>query len=90
MIEGYEQRKFSSDAMGGEPAEFDIFEKGEGPGIESETIKLAHKIAAAGFRVVMPHHFSPLGKFAILRMSPVCSVSGVNSTFFKKANQSCG
>ncbi len=76
MIEGYEQRTFSSDAMGGEPAEFDIYEKGEGPvivilqelpGIESETIKFADKIAAAGFRVVMPHLFGPLGKFAILQ-----------------------
>lgn len=75
MIEGYEQRKFSSDAMGGDSVEFDIYEKGEGPviiilqelpGIDKDTIKFADKMVASGFRVVMPHLFGPLGKFAIV------------------------
>lgn len=74
MIKGYELRKFSSDAMGGNSVEFDIYEKGEGPiiiilqelpGIDQETIKFADKMVAYGFRVVMPHLFGPLGKFAI-------------------------
>lgn len=76
MIEGFYKRVFSSSAMDGEPAEFDIYEKGEGPvlvilqelpGIEAETVRFAEKIVDAGFRVVMPHLFGPLGKFAILR-----------------------
>lgn len=76
MLEGFEQRQFSSDAMGVGPVEFDIYEKGEGPiivilqelpGIDPKTIEFADKIVAAGFRVVMPHLFGPLGKFAILR-----------------------
>jgi len=76
MIEGFEKRQFSSDAMHGEPIEYDVYEIGEGPvivilqelpGIEAETVKFAEKIVAEGFRVVMPHLFGPLGKFAILR-----------------------
>jgi dienelactone hydrolase len=76
MLESFEQRKFASDAMGGEPAEFDIYEKGKGPiiillqelpGIEAETVRFADKLVTAGFRVVMPHLFGPLGKFAIVR-----------------------
>ena len=76
MIEGFEQRQFSSSAMGGEAVEHDIYEKGAGPvvvilqelpGIDPETIKFADKIVAAGFRVVMPHLFGPLNKFAIGR-----------------------
>lgn len=76
MIEGFEKRQFSSDAMGGEAKEFDIYEKGDGPiivilqelpGIDADTVKFANKIVDAGFRVVMPHLFGPLGKFAIVR-----------------------
>ena len=74
MIEGYDLRKFSSDAMGGDSVEFDIYEKGDGPviiilqelpGIDQETIKFADRLVTSGFRVVMPHLFGPLGKFAL-------------------------
>ena len=73
MLDGYEHRRFSSDAMNGKPTEFDIYEKGEGPivlvlqelpGISQDTLTFADKMVAAGFRVVMPHLFGPLGKFA--------------------------
>ncbi len=54
--------------------EHDLYEKGDGPvivilqelpGIEKETIRFADKMEAAGFRVVLPHLFGQLGKFAL-------------------------
>ncbi len=81
--------------MDGNQTEFDIYEKGEGPiivilqelpGIESEMIKFADKIAAAGFRVVMPHLFAPWGNLRYCEMSSVCSVSGAKSIFLQESN----
>jgi len=76
MLEGFDQRRFSSDILTGETIDHDIYEKGQGPvivilqelpGICPETLKFIDKIVAAGFRVVVPHMFGPLGKFAIGR-----------------------
>lgn len=75
MIEGFEKSQFSSDAIDGKPAVFDIYTKGDGPvivliqelpGIGKETLRLADKLVAKGFRVVMPHLFGPIGRFAIV------------------------
>lgn len=74
MLEGFEKFQFSSDAIDGRPAEFDVYTSGEGPviiviqelpGISQETLQLAKRLNKSGFRVVMPHLFGPLGKFSL-------------------------
>ncbi len=76
MLDGFEQRQFAFPLSDGESLKHDIYEKGDGPvivilhelpGICPDTLKFVDRIAAAGFRVVMPHLFGPLGKFAIGR-----------------------
>lgn len=76
MLEGFEQRPFSFKLTNGDTIQHDIYEKGAGPvivvlqelpGIYADTLKFADKLVAAGFRVVLPHLFGPLGKFAIGR-----------------------
>ncbi len=76
MLEGFEQRPFSFTLTNGDTIQHDIYEKGTGPvivilqelpGIYADTLKFADKMVAAGFRVVLPHLFGPLGKFAIGR-----------------------
>lgn len=76
MLEGFEKRRFSAALSDGQIVEHDIYEKGAGPvivilqelpGICPDTLKFVDKIVAAGFRVVVPHLFGPLGKFAIGR-----------------------
>jgi dienelactone hydrolase len=73
MLAGYEKSAFSSAAMDGKPAGYDVYSKGEGPviviiqelpGIGTETLRLADKLVNAGFRVVMPHLFGPLGRLS--------------------------
>ncbi len=75
MIAGYEKSQFSSNAIDGKPAAFDVYTKGEGPvvviiqelpGIGMETLRLADKLIAKGFRVVMPHLFGPLGRLSFV------------------------
>ena len=76
MLEGFEQRQFSFALSNGDTVRHDIYEKGHGPvivilqelpGICPDTLKFVDKIVAAGFKVVVPHLFGPLGKFAIGR-----------------------
>lgn len=59
--------------MDGKPLAHDVYTKGDGPviviiqelpGIGQETLRLADKLVADGFRVVMPHLFGPLGKLS--------------------------
>lgn len=75
MIKGFEKSQFSSDAMDGKPAAYDVYTKGEGPvvvviqelpGIGMETIRLADRLVDAGFRVVLPHLFGPLGRLSFV------------------------
>ena len=75
MIKGFEKSQFSSDAIDGKPAAFDVYTKGEGPvvviiqelpGIGMETIELANRFVEKGFRIVMPHLFGPLGRLSFL------------------------
>ena len=53
----------------------DVYSRGEGPpviviqelpGIGIETLQLADRLVAAGFQVVLPHLFGPLGKTQML------------------------
>ncbi|MEO4044723.1 dienelactone hydrolase family protein [Hoeflea sp. CAU 1731] len=76
MLDGFQQRPFSAEISGGRMVEHDVYEKGAGPvvvilqelpGIEKETIRFADKLVDAGFLVILPHLFGPLGKFAIVR-----------------------
>lgn len=73
MLEGYEKSVFSTDVVDGEPLAHDVYTRGEGPiilliqelpGIGPQMLTLADKIVAAGFTVVMPHIFGPLGKLS--------------------------
>ncbi len=75
MIKGFEKSQFSSDAMDGKQAAYDVYSKGVGPvvvviqelpGIGMETIRLADRLVDAGFRVVMPHLFGPLGRLSFI------------------------
>ena len=75
VMQRFDKSVFSTDAMDGEPLAHDVYTKGDGPvvviiqelpGIGLETLRLADRLVASGFRVVMPHLFGPLGKFALL------------------------
>ncbi len=73
-MDGYEKTVFSTTKMDGRPLAHDVYSRGDGPvvmviqelpGIGPETLRLADKLVDAGFRVVMPHLFGPLGKTSI-------------------------
>ena len=75
VMQGYSKTEFSTDAVDGKPLKHDVYTKGEGPvvliiqelpGIGVETLRLADKLQAAGFRVVLPHLFGPLGKLSFV------------------------
>ena len=75
MLEGYSKSIFTTNAVDGEPLSHDVYTKGEGPviiliqelpGIGPQMLELADNIVDAGFRVVMPHIFGPLGKLSFL------------------------
>ena len=75
-ITGFSLRRFEAPLSDGPVKAFDIYERGEGPvvvllqelpGICPATIKFANKMVDAGFSVVMPHLFGPLGRFALVR-----------------------
>ncbi len=73
VMEGYEKSVFSTDAVDGRPLAHDVYTKGDGPvillvqelpGIGPQTLRLADRLVEAGFRVVLPHLFGPLGKLS--------------------------
>ncbi len=75
MLEGYSKLVFSSDAVDGRPLEHDVYVKGDGPvvliiqelpGIGPQMLKLADRLVAEGFRVVMPHLFGPIGRLSFV------------------------
>jgi len=75
LMKGYEKSVFSTDTIDGKPFAHDVYTKGDGPvilliqelpGIGAATLRLADKLVASGFRVVMPHLFGPLGKISIV------------------------
>ena len=71
QISGYEKTIFEALASNGHLIAHDIYRRGSGapvvllqelPGIGQETLSLADELVNAGFEVVMPHLFGPLGK----------------------------
>ena len=74
QISGYEKTIFEARASNGHLITHDIYRRGSGapvvllqelPGIGQETLSLADELVNAGFEVVMPHLFGPLGKTSI-------------------------
>ena len=74
QISGYEKTIFEAHASNGHLITHDIYRRGSGapvvllqelPGIGQETLSLADELVNAGFEVVMPHLFGPLGKTSI-------------------------
>lgn len=74
-MHGFARRTFSAPIGAGDNVEHDVYERGEGPpvviiqelpGIGPETLALADRFVADGFRAVLPHLFGPLGKVSML------------------------
>ena len=75
MLESFQVRQFTAPLRDGSQITHDVYSKGDSnacvviiqelPGIGPETISLANTFIDAGFRVVLPHLFGPLGKVAI-------------------------
>ncbi|MEM8918080.1 MAG: dienelactone hydrolase family protein [Pseudomonadota bacterium] len=73
-MDGYQKDSFTAATTTGREIAHDIYTKGAGPviviiqelpGIGPETLHLADKFEAAGFTVVLPHLFGPLGKISL-------------------------
>jgi dienelactone hydrolase len=74
QISGYQKSSFEAKTSAGQSIAHDIYRRGSGapvvliqelPGIGQETLALADELVNAGFEVVMPHLFGPLGKTSI-------------------------
>ena len=74
QIADYEKIIFEAQARDGTAISHDIYRRGSGapvvllqelPGIGQETLSLADELVSAGYQVVMPHLFGPLGKTSI-------------------------
>lgn len=71
QIDDYNKTSFSAKTENGHLIDHDVYTRGEGPsviiiqelpGIGQSTLRLADKLVDAGFEVVMPHLFGPIGK----------------------------
>lgn len=74
QIDEYQTSRFKAMTSNGDTITHNIYRRGQGspivllqelPGIGQETLSLADKLVSAGFEVVMPHLFGPLGKTSI-------------------------
>ena len=74
QIDEYQKSRFEAQVSDGHAVTHDIYRRGSGapiillqelPGIGQETLSLADELVNAGFEVVMPHLFGPLGKTSI-------------------------
>ncbi len=74
MLENWDKFVFTTSAVDGKPLAHDVYTKGNGPvvlliqelpGIGVETNRLAENLIEAGFRVVLPHLFGPIGRLSI-------------------------
>jgi len=74
-ITQYECFTFSAPLSGRHQASHDVYSRGSGapiiliqelPGIGQETLRLADRLVDAGFEVVIPHLFGPIGKTAMV------------------------
>jgi dienelactone hydrolase len=70
LMQGYTKRTFGAPDDSQRRIQHDVYERGAGPpivliqelpGIGPETLRLADKLVSAGYRVVLPHLFGPLG-----------------------------
>ena len=75
QISGYQKTIFEAHASNGHLITHDVYRRGSGspvvllqelPGIGQETLSLADELVNAGFEVVMPHLFGPLGKLRLV------------------------
>ena len=74
QISSYQKTLFEARTSDGHLISHDIYRRGDGapivllqelPGIGQETLSLADELVNAGFEVVMPHLFGPLGETSI-------------------------
>jgi dienelactone hydrolase len=74
-IENYARSSFSAPLGNGHTVSHDIYQRGSGapliliqelPGIGMETLRLADEFVEAGFRVIMPHLFGPIGRVSMV------------------------
>ena len=74
-ISDYRRTRFSAKIAAGKTIQHDVYSRGEGspvvlvqelPGIGQETLRLADRLVDAGFEVVMPHLFGPIGRTGML------------------------
>ncbi|MFT6407890.1 MAG: dienelactone hydrolase [Arenicella sp.] len=75
QITEFKKTRFSAETANGYKIDHDVYTRGSGPtiviiqelpGIGQSTLRLADKFIDAGFEVVMPHLFGPIGKTKIL------------------------
>lgn len=74
QISSYSRTRFEAQTSYGDTISHDIYRRGAGapvillqelPGIGQETLFLADQLVSAGFEVVMPHLFGPIGQTSI-------------------------
>jgi dienelactone hydrolase len=75
VINEYQKSTFGAPLGNGQTISHDIYQRGAGapiiliqelPGIGVETLRLADEFVDAGFRVVIPHLFGPIGKVSMV------------------------
>ncbi len=73
MLSDWEKSVFTTKVVDGKPLAHDVYTKGSGPvvliiqelpGIGVETNRLAEDLITAGFTVVLPHLFGPIGRLS--------------------------
>lgn len=76
QISEYQKSSFSAETINNKTIRHDVYQRGNGPpviiiqelpGIGQATLRLADKLIKAGFSVVIPHLFGPIGKVQIGR-----------------------
>ena len=74
QIADYSKTVFTAETREGHCLSHDVYHRGSGapvvliqelPGIGHETLALADRLVGAGFEVIMPHLFGPIGRISI-------------------------
>ncbi len=74
QIAEYTKTVFTAETREGHGVSHDVYQRGSGtpvvliqelPGIGQETLSLADRLVTAGFEVIMPHLFGPIGRTSI-------------------------
>ena len=76
VMSDYSRRPFCAPLADGTPVTHNVYSRGDAaptvvviqelPGIGQETLALAQRLFEAGYRVVLPHLFGPLGRVSLL------------------------